>query len=379
MQRGDMTGKERLWTAMRLEQPDRVPVVPLLTPEPAAHLAGFTMAQVSNSYQTAMEACLSTFDSYGGWDSMHGGPVLPIQLQATGTHPVKMRIPGRSLPDDYIFQVLEEEVMQPEDYATICEMGMDRFYQEDYLWRITEMDRGEVDGTLQELVAMWPVMGRALKDRGVAPFTVANDNHPFFRLSLMRSMVPFTQDLYYDPEPVERALTLMTDELIQKQLRIVKATGVNTLLLVEERASAYYYPLRVFERFWWPYTQRIIDALWSEGVVTVLHLDSCWDKNLPYFKRLPRGSAVIELDSTTNIFLAKEMLAGHLCLHGDVPASLLSLGEPDEVEAYCRSLIDGVGRDGGFILGTGCAAPPDCKPENFRAMIETGRNYRPPG
>jgi uroporphyrinogen-III decarboxylase len=54
---------------------------------------------------------------------------------------------------------------------------------------------------------------------------------------------------------------------------------------------------------------------------------------------------------------------------------LLSVGRPEDVAAYCRKLIDEVGGDGGFILGSGCSVPPDVRPENFRAMIETGKNY----
>jgi uroporphyrinogen-III decarboxylase len=54
---------------------------------------------------------------------------------------------------------------------------------------------------------------------------------------------------------------------------------------------------------------------------------------------------------------------------------MLSLGEPAEVEAYCRKLIDEVGNDGGLILGSGCSVPPNVKGENFRAMLETGKNY----
>jgi len=118
-----------------------------------------------------------------------------------------------------------------------------------------------------------------------------------------------------------------------------------------------------------------VDAFWSEGIVTLFHLDQCWDKNIPYFKRLPRGSAVLELDSTTDIFQAKEILRDHLCFHGDVPAALLSIGSPEEVEAYCKRLIHEVGGDGGLILGSGCGVPPDVRPENFRALIDTGKEY----
>ena len=84
---------------------------------------------------------------------------------------------------------------------------------------------------------------------------------------------------------------------------------------------------------------------------------------------------MLELDSTTNIFKAKEAVGGHLCLHGDLPAALLSIGTPGEVSAYCRRLIDEAGARGGFILGSGCSVPADVKPENFHAMIETGKTY----
>jgi len=170
-------------------------------------------------------------------------------------------------------------------------------------------------------------------------------------------------------------LRRMTTDLISTQLPIAKASGINTWLFTEERASAYFYPPAVFERFWWPYTQEVVDAFWSEGIVTIFHLDQCWDKNIPYFKKLPKGSAILELDSRTDIFRAKEILRGHSCFHGDVPAALLSIGKPDDVEAYCRKLIDEVGGDGGLILGSGCSVPCNVKPENFRAMIETGKSY----
>ena len=371
-----MTPSERTWAAIRLEKPDRVPVVPLLTEEPAAQLAGLTMAQVSNDNQLALAAIIKVFDEYGGWDSLYPGPYTPNQLQAAGLFPTKVRTPGKDLPDDYIFQVIEEEVLKPADYDKICEMGFERFYYQDYLWRISDLKPENLPKAIEALQASLAQFTAECHKRSIQPFFLAYGFHPFFSLSLMRSMVPFTQDLYYNPEPVERALKSMTAELIPKYISIVKASGINMWLLVEERASGFYYPLSVFERFWWPYTLEIVDAFWSEGIVTVFHLDTCWDKNIAYFKKLPKGSAILELDSTTDIFRAKETLRGHLCFHGDVSASLLSIGKPDDVEAYCKKLIDEVGGDGGFILGSGCGVPPNVRPDNFRAMIETAKNYR---
>lgn len=367
-----MTPGERVEAAIRLEKPDRVPVVPTVLPEPAAGLTGRSLAQVAADVRVAVDAIFEVFDAYGGWDSLYPGAYVPEQLQAMGHYPMKMRIPGRDLPDDQAFQLDEQQVLERADYHTIAEIGLEQFYHQDYLWRVTHLAPDQVAATLERLVGGAAAFADQCARREIAPFFGSACMHPFFALSLMRSMVPFTEDLYYDPEPVERALRRMTADVIERQIPIVAHSGVTRLLLVEERASAYFYPPAVFERFWVPYTRQIVDALWSAGIVTIFHLDQCWDRNIAYFRQLPRGSAVLELDGTTDIVAAKTALRGHLALRGDVPAALLSVGTPAEVAAYCKRLIDEVGGDGGFILGSGCSVPPDVRPENFQALVEGG-------
>ena len=73
----------------------------------------------------------------------------------------------------------------------------------------------------------------------------------------------------------------------------------------------------------------------------------------------------------------KEILKGHICIKGDVPATMLSLGKPEEITTYCKKLIDTVGKGGGFILSTGCTCPVDAKFENVKAMVDTAKNYYP--
>jgi uroporphyrinogen-III decarboxylase len=81
------------------------------------------------------------------------------------------------------------------------------------------------------------------------------------------------------------------------------------------------------------------------------------------------------LDGYTDIFKAKEILGDHMCIMGDVPPSLLTLGTPEQVENYVKKLIDEVGKGGGYILCTGCELPIDTKEENYRAMLETAKSY----
>jgi len=376
-----MTAEERISAAIRLEKPDRVPIAILATAAPFARIAGISNAEFYSDAERANRLIFKIFDDCGGWDldlgSLVGSSTLMTKTLMSLALGLKLEYPGLDLPDDYAYQAHEQEVLTLEDYDTIAGIGWTKFITEDYIFRILDISRKELDRIMIQMIPIFFKGKEEWAKRGVAtmyPPTVFTC-HPFFRLSLGRSMVRFTEDLYYRPDMVEKALKTMTREFIETTVNGCKMFGNQITLIVEERASCFFYPPRIFERFWWPYTAEIVNALWSEGIVTWFHLDTSWDKNIPYFKQLPRASVVLALDGTSNIFAAKEVLRNHACLCGDVQASLLSIGKPDEVAAYCKKLIDEVGDDGGFILSSGCELPAAIKPENLRAMIRTGKTH----
>jgi hypothetical protein len=370
MAKETMTSEERLWAAIRLEKPDRVPIVPLMSSAGAATLLGADPVDVFASGDAQLDAEIKAFDKYGGWDGVLPRPQTADSLRIM----FEVKDPSRNEGVTEL-QTIEVENMKIEDYDLIAEIGLNRFLVKHMAMRANNLSFEE---TKQINLKEFELMNRgiaAVRERGAAPVFPTWRTLPFFTLSLSRSMVKFTEDLYYRPEKVEKAMKAIVPKWIESTINLSKASGLKIACCVEERASAFFYPLRVFERFWWPYTMQIVDALWSEGIVSWFHLDTCWDKNMPYFKQLPRGSAVIDLDGTSDIFAAKEVLRNHLCIASDVHATLLSLGKPEDVENYCKKLIDEVGGDGGLILTTGCTVPGAVKPENFRAMIETGKTY----
>lgn len=376
-----MTSQERVQAAIRLEKPDRVPIAILATAAPFARISGMAAAEFYSDEEKALDAIYKVFDDVGGWDldlgSLTGKSIMMIKTVMTLALGLRLAYPGMELPDDYAYQACEEEVLKPEDYDTIAEIGWVKFMTEDFVFRILDITPAELNQTLNEIIPSFFKGMDEWAKRGVvtmyppSPFTC----HPFFRLSLGRSMVKFTEDLYYNPDKIDKALKTMTREFIDTTINSSKMFDNDIALVVEERAGGFFYPPKIFERFWWPYTAEIVDALWSEGIVTWFHLDTSWDRNIPYFKQLPRGSAILALDGTSDIFAAKEVLRNHLCLSGDVQASLLSLGKPEEVESYCKRLIDEVGGDGGFFLSSGCELPAAIKPENLQAMLRTGNTY----
>lgn len=374
MARETMTREERIFAAINLEKPDRTPLAPLLTNHGAAALTGRTQAEVHLDPHSALDAFLEVFDRHDGWDMFeYPIPCMPVRWGYKAG--LEVKIPGRDLPDDYVPQPHEQEAVKVEDYEKISEVGWKKFSEEDLIYRVTDLSQDELDKINGASVN---VAERALKEwgkRDVVTACLAEDYHPFFKLSLSRSMMKFTEDLYYRPDVVEKAMKKMTEETIENILADAKKYDTKIVGLVEERASGYFYPLDIFERFWMPYTMQIVDALHSEGLITHFHCDCNWEKNLPYFKQLPKKSSIIALDGTTDIFKAKEIIGDHLCLEGDVHPSLNSIGKPEEVEAYVKRLIDEVGYNGGLIVGVGCEVPSTCKRENFKMMIETGKNY----
>ena len=71
---------------------------------------------------------------------------------------------------------------------------------------------------------------------------------------------------------------------------------------------------------------------------------------------------------------AKEILGDTVCIRGNVPLSILIAGSPQDVRAYCKKLIDTVGKGGGYIMDSATGLD-DAKPENVKAMFEFTREY----
>ncbi len=206
-----------------------------------------------------------------------------------------------------------------------------------------------------------PVMFHA----GVAP--------PFDVFSLSRSLRPFYRDIFEMPEKVKKAVDVGTEAMIKLGISNAKRAKGNRVAIFAMRSSASFISPKIFDEISFPSIKRMVEGYHAAGLVSVLHCDGNWDLMLPRFLELPRASCVVELDGASNIRKAREVLAGHLCIKGDVRAAMLALAEKEEVEAYCRDLIDFMGHDGGFILGSGCEVPITAKVENVAALIRAAR------
>ncbi len=191
----------------------------------------------------------------------------------------------------------------------------------------------------------------------------------------LRSYTDFVTDLYRHGDEVKQAARAMLKTWFPRCLMGPKVSGVRRTFIGLTRTSASLLSPRQFEEFALKDLLCLCNYLIDHDITPLLHFDNDWTPFLHYFKELPRGKCICNLDGSSDIFAAKEILGDHMCIMGDVPATLLKLAGPQEVEAYCEKLIKEIGAGGGFILSSGCDIPIDAKPENVMAMLQSVQKF----
>jgi len=382
-----MTPRERVQAAINLEPCDRIPVAPLMDVMFASRHKGMTVAYGIAHSREGFQAIVDVFDEVGGWDAM----ILPgyslaltpelaagaLAALAVGRY----KYPGMDpdIPLDSQPQVEEKEVLTKEDYDGIASLGLKGFMEKNFQ-RFVPFSPEKVVAWTKSQTSRYVKERETWDNKGIPSLCGAIVESPMMFLSTKRSLTAITLDLHRIPDRVQAAMDGMVDDLIQEAIAAAKLTGIPGVMLILERGGGFFYPLRIFERFEFPYVKKMVEAFAAAGLLTVMHFDQDWTLNLPYLKELPKKKCICELDSTTDIFKAKEILGDHMCIMGDVPASITAIGTPAEMEAYCKKLIDLIGKGKtGFILSSGCTVPADAKYENFKAMIDTAKTYLPAG
>jgi len=375
-----MTPKERIDTAIRLGKPDRVPVIPVMDFF-SSRYGGITQKEMFFDLARADEALQKTLDDLGDMDGMGFsyagmGRILGLYF------PSRPRLPGvDGIPDDGQFQFVERSLIEPEEYLAIA--GDPR------RWLLKKMVETHPEMTgpaglakslaviaadvlrMRRSIDAWDRKG--LKNMMAYNFAFT----PMEYVSLMlRSFDDFILDMFRHPDEVKAACRALMKPMKETALFMVVLGGSKGVFLSGTRTSASSISPKQFEEFALPEWLEMCTYFAGKGYTPILHFDSDWTAFLPFFRDFPAG-CILNLDGTTDIFKAKEVLGDRMCIMGDVPAALLKLGEPDEVDEYCRRLITEVGSDGGFILSSGCTVPIDAKPENVSAMLQSVKRYRP--
>ncbi|MDR1027906.1 MAG: hypothetical protein LBL63_00620 [Clostridiales Family XIII bacterium] len=199
---------------------------------------------------------------------------------------------------------------------------------------------------------------------------------PFHQIvDYLRGMHGIALDMFKRPEKLIAAMErLMEWSLARAETAPPEAFGKRRVMAGGNHFSSEEFISRKhFDTFVWPTWKRCLIGLIDRGFVPRWLMEGKNDDRMDPFLELPKGKAIIHFEKI-DMARAKEMLADHICIAGNVPASLLWGGSPQEVEDYCKDLIRVCGKNGGFILTSG-GSMDDAKPENLKAMIDAAEKY----
>ncbi len=351
----------RILAAVDLKKPDRTPVV-LEYSGFAAYVTRTQMAEFLSSPTKNLDTMIKAFKMVGDADAINYGSFWPYGL--CYDYMSKVRVPGVDLPEDEMWQVVESELMTRDDYDLILSKGWPAYAKAFLAQRIFH----EVPDEYLPPRRKSPDAQKAWRKVGVPVLSGGDVTTPYELLCGSRSLMEFAMDLFDIPDKVIAAMEDMVPHLVVKAIRNAKQRGYPLVWVGGWQAAPCMLSPEMWQRFVWPYFSRLVNEVVDAGLIALLHLDSNWTRELECFKELPKGRCIMALDGETDIFQAKKVLGDHMCIMGDVPASMLFLDTPENVYAYCARLIRELGPEG-FILQSGCDIPANAKLENVQAMV----------
>ncbi|MBI4558143.1 MAG: hypothetical protein HY706_11225 [Candidatus Hydrogenedentes bacterium] len=382
---------KRYITALRNEKPDRIPIRPFVA-EFTAKYAGYACQEVTHDYTKAFDAackCAADFD----WDA-----TVPNMVYVwTGlTEAIGLKyygVPGIHVPPDTGFQYREpsEEnaFMRADEYDALID-DPTSFLFNVWLPRVSAdvQAPGEPNSyrnnlsflkggmaMLSYFTAFGPQIARLRDECGTVSAIAGIFKAPFDIIAdKLRGYIGLTLDLIHQPKKVLAACEALMPHLLHMALSGADPDRNVPIGFWMHRGCTPFISRDHFHTLYWPTLKPIIEEIWARGHQVLFYAEGNWNDHLESFAELPDKSIVFHIDRS-DPFLAHRVLGHKFCLSGGVPNYLLSYGTPDEVRAYCKTLIDGVARDGGYVMDASAIVQNDARVENVRAMTDFTREY----
>lgn len=399
---------KRVKDAVQLKIPDRVPFTTFINFFHAKY-GGITCEEAMYDYDKLAMACKKTImdiepDMYNNMFALVG---LGSMLETLDCK--YLAWPGGSLSPNQSFQFVEKEYIKAEEYddllfdptGFILRQFLPRvygaleplqllpplpsIYYTRFVTGTAAFARPEVSGALDALVKAGTEAHRMLTRAreftdemtalgfpsqigglAYAPFDYIGD--------FLRGTRGIMLDMYRVPDKLLESMEKLIPFILQGAIGAVRMTGIPCVFMPLHKGLDSFMSLDHFKTFFWPSLRKVILSLIEEGLTPMVFWEGNCTSRLETIRDIPRGKAIYWFEQT-DIFKAKEILGDTVCIRGNVPAAMLNIGSPEDVKAYCKKLIDVIGKGGGFILDGAIGIPDEAKPENVKAMAESVSEY----
>jgi uroporphyrinogen-III decarboxylase len=398
---------KRLKDVIQLKKPDRVPVL-ILGTFVQAHLYGVTPFECMYQYEKLISVHRKFLQDYK--PDLFSSPVFAGSgkiLDILGYKQYKW--PGHGISEKAGYQYVEGEYMLTEEYQALIDDPSD-FWLRIYLPRI--FTALEPMAQIAPFPNLWEIVGvsgqmipfgippvqnalKALMEAGneamawiqnIVAFQMEAKGMGFLNTAGGAAKAPFDIladtlrgtrammiDMYRQPGVVLRALERLTPLYIKQGASMATFSGNPVVFIPLHKGADGFMSDEQFKKFYWPTLKALILGLVAEGCVPFLFCEGSFNTRLEYLTELPRGSCFWIFDRT-DMTNAKKLLGNTICIGGNVPSGLILTGTAEQVKAYCKNLIDVVGKDGGYIISFGTSMD-EGKPDTIHAMIDFTKEY----
>ncbi|TFF90459.1 MAG: hypothetical protein EU548_02905 [Promethearchaeota archaeon] len=401
---------ERVYAAFKLKTPDRIPINGITGDTFPAIYSGYTGEDyLFNIEGRGLESHYNYINNFD-FDLFMPTPLFAAGIgKILSTAGVKIiKLPGIDLDPTSFYQFDEREVMKdPQDY----ELFNKKYFNQKVLPAVTELacpkdERSNGVSLFKSLKLLMNYSYRLMHhiDRtealgapmiiggaGMQPFDVAS--------LLLRGLRKISIDMRRQPDDVKRIcnklapgllnMFKMVAKILRHERKIPNNVDIDADISLNQsinkfnpRMGAFFVCERAFmmnptqfEEISLPSLNHVLNGLCEAEIIPILQFEQDVTHLLPSIRKLPGpGKCVFNCDCS-DILKAKEILGDHMCIMGNVPLGLLTVGSPNDVEKYVKDLINKIGDEPGFIIGPALGIPGEAKPENVKALIDSAKKY----
>jgi len=405
---------QRILTTISLKEPDRVPIAPLSTFY-ASNQQGLTKKEAMYEPEKFAKATIDTFISYN-WDMI---PPLAVVFSGVMFDILGLKFfkwPGarqeeQRLKDNSPFQYVEGEYMKANEYKAffadptgfllrkvvprhysnlegfsefpnlislangfISWMQLPFFFGLPSSKKLLETLQNATQGFFNWVQVLMK-FSKDTKKLGYPVQFMSVTQAPYDVVSeFLRGMRGIMLDMYRQPEELKALLEMMVEPSIAITADLSKIFKENNIVFIPlHRGAEGFMSFEQFETFYWPTLTKIMEGLIKNDLIPMPFFEGKYTDRFPYlaeFAKKHKGKLIYWFDQS-DIAKGKEEFGDYACIKGNVPASLLITGTPQQVEDYVKKSIEDCMEGGGYIVDGGVSGIPDeAKAENVKAMTE---------
>jgi len=340
-----MTSKERCFSVLNREIPDRVPVVPQSFMFSIMD-AGLRIGDINRNGKRMAETHIRCQEKYG-----YDGCVIDFDdaslAEACGARVI--------LRDDEP-AIVDESKPVLLDLRDIYDLEVPDPLKAGRLPEWLEATR-----TLSEAIGDHVfIMGRA--DQG--PFSVA---------CLLRGTQQFMVDLMTEDPQLIRDVIAYCRKACVAFAKAQKDAGAHVTSIGDALAGPNLIAPEMYRDFAWKPEKLLADEVQNYGIPLSLHI--CGNTTSIFPQMATTGARILEIDWQVDMGKAREQIPVDTVLMGNInPSDPMVFGTENDIENAVKKIITDT-RGKGVFVSTGCAMGRNTPPENFRTMIEATKKY----